>query len=176
MTTIVHHDGVLYADQCHIRAGRPITTYQATKLFMSEDKQFAYGVSGSVIRQEDRPAAEAVLRKFIEDVLVAKLGDIAKLNDFTDGAALTKALLDGHAIIITKQRVFSVTPVGFADGTNLTTGIGTGGFLVVGMIRGGMKPKEAFANLGDIDPYTTGHVDSVSMRSLKPFVIKGDSK
>lgn len=176
MTTIVHHDGVLYADQCHIRAGRPITTYQATKLFVSEDKQFAYGVSGAVIRPDDRPATEAVLRKFIEDVLVAKLGDIAKLSEFTDGTALTKALLDGHAMIITKQRVFSVTPSGFADGTNLTTGVGTGGFLVVGMISGGMTPREAFANLGDIDTYTTGHVDSVSMKSLKPFVIKGDSK
>lgn len=176
MTTIVHHDCVLYADQCHIRAGRPISTYAATKLFVSEDKQFAYGVSGTVIRPEDRPAAEAILRQFIEELMIAKLGDIARLGEVKHGEALNKAFLDGHAMIITKQRAFSVTSIGYADATGLTSGVGTGGFLVVGMIKGGLTPKDAFARLGDTDPYTTGQVDSVSMRSLKPFVIKGESK
>lgn len=176
MTTIVHHDGVLYADQCHIRAGRPISTYAATKLFVSGDKQFAYGVSGTCIRPDDRPGAEVILRQFIEEVMITKLGDIARLSEFANGDALNKAFIDGHALIITKQRAFSVTSVGYVDATGLTSGVGTGGFLVVGMIKGGLPPKEAFARLGDVDPFTTGQVDSVSMKSLKPFVIKGESK
>lgn len=176
MTTIIHHDGVLYADQCHIRAGRPISTYAATKLFVSDDKQFAYGVSGTCIHPDDRPAAEVLLRQFIEEVMIAKLGDVARLGEFVSGEALNKAFLEGHAVIITKQRAFSVTSNGYADATGLTSGVGTGGFLVVGMIKGGLTPKEAFARLGDVDTFTTGQIDSVSMKSLKPFVIKGESK
>lgn len=53
-------------------------------------------------------------------------------------------------------------------------GVGTGFWLVTGMIAGGIGPEKALSSLEDLDPYTGKGVDKITAKSLKPFIIGGE--
>ncbi|QTH80488.1 putative protease [Pseudomonas phage pPa_SNUABM_DT01] len=176
MTTIVYHQGAIYADQVHVRAGTPCTSHLAVKIFTSADKQFAYGVSGRAIAPKERESLEQILRKGLEKLLVANMGDSIMTPMIFSEEEIERLSDFGGWVIMTKTRAFIWLSRMIREATGATMGAGTGCWLVCGMIYGGMKPEKAILNTGDLDCCTGGGVNKISAKSLKPFVIKGESK
>lgn len=176
MTTIVYHQGALYGDRCHIRAGTPVTSYLKTKIFTSADKQFAYGVSGRSIQEHEHAGLEKIIRQGLEKLLTADMGDQIASDKIFSMAHIEKLMDYGGWVVMTKTRTFIVLSLNVREATGATMGIGTGNWIACGMIYGGASPEYTLANLGDLDPCTTGPVDRIVAKSLKPLIVAGGAK
>lgn len=177
MTTILIHNGDLYADRMHVRVGIPCQTFTDTKIFKSEDGQFAYGCTGRRTTPDIRPGLESILRRALEVLMTTDMGDQKPISDVLTADEDRKRLKDfGHFILITKTLAFIITPSMFRTAHDSTMAVGTGSWLVVGMVDGGMKPTDALMKTGDHDTCTGNGTDAILRKTLKPFVIKGEAK
>lgn len=173
MTTIIHHKGVLYADRLHLRAGMPVSTFKATKIFTSANKQFAYGVSGRGVKDSEKSIIEEKLNIILQKACIENYGDQILLKKLTDDSVLAGVADRGTWVVMTKTRVFIISQMYLRDSTDNLASIGTGGWFASGMIHAGMTPSKALMNMGDLDVCTGGGVDKITAKSLKPFIITG---
>lgn len=176
MTTIVFHEGSLYADRTHIRQGTPITAFLSRKIFVSADKEFAYGVSGRSVENRSASKIESCLRRGLEALMTKEMGDEIPTSDVFKPEDNEYLKGFGSWIVMTKTRVFLVFNRDIIDITGTTNGVGTGKWLVYGMIASGISPFDALMGLADYDPFTGGGVDEIRSTDLEVFVIKGDVK
>lgn len=108
MTTIVYHQEAMYADRCHVRAGTPMDTFVATKIYTSTDKQFAYGVSGRSIKEPDRKAIEALLRTGLEKLMTMDMGDQIDTSKIFSEEQRERILDFGNWVVMLKHRCFTI--------------------------------------------------------------------
>lgn len=173
MTTIIHHNGSLYADRYHVRAGTPVHTFHAPKIFLSEDGQFAYGVSGRSIQASEHATVQKYLRKALEFLLTRFPEDAIGTSKVFGPEAFDYMGGFGGWIYMTKDHCFLSHDTNTRDASGTTMGVGTGVWLAAGMIAAGMEPEIALASIGDLDVYTAGVIDSILNESIKPFIITG---
>lgn len=176
MTTIVVHNGDLHADRMHVRVGVPCQTFTDTKIFKSADGQFAYGCTGRRTTPEVRPGLEAILRRGLEVLMTTDMGDQKPVSEVLNEDDQKRLKDFGHFIVTTKTLAFIITPTMFRTAHDATMGVGTGCWIVIGMIDAGVPPSKALVNAGDHDTCTGNGTDSILRKSLKPFVIKGEDK
>ncbi|MNP89167.1 hypothetical protein D3C85_15700 [compost metagenome] len=173
MTAIVFHQGKLMGDRKHTILTNPTTFVDGSKIFISDDKSFAYGVAGRSITPEQQVQYENIIRTLLEYMIVH--GDdrknikeiVPKMDeniDFTTG------------ILVTRCRQYIIQDIGKGiirrlDGAS--HGTGTGGNIVVSMLRCGMLPHAAFDRIGKLDHLTGSVFDTIEAKRLRPFVIKG---
>lgn len=173
MTTIAYHKGVLYADRLHLRAGMPVSTFKATKIFTAANKQFAYGVSGRGVSDANKPLIEEHLHDILQKTCTENFNDQILFNKVANEKVVDMLGSYGMWIVITRTRAFIISPAWVRDVGDVITAIGTGGWMVSGMMYAGMAPDKALMNLGDLDVCTGGGVDKITAKSLKPFIITG---
>lgn len=174
MTAVVYHDGKLIGDRKNVVLTLPTTFVDAPKVFISKDKQFAYGVAGSTINESIRERLEQQLRVLLEYAVLAKEDVIEVCKLFED------TYIDGfaHGTIMTRELQWGIFGSGGKarrlDGH--THGIGTGGNLLASMLICGMDLKKAMPVVNHMDMLTGTKVDVIHANKLKPFIIKGTAK
>lgn len=174
MTAIVYHDGKLIGDRKNVVLTLPTAFVDAPKVFVSKDKQFAYGVAGSTINESIRDKLEQQLRVLLEYAVVAKedVIDVSKLFEDT--------YIDGFSsgTVMTREVQFGIFGAGGKarrlDGH--THGIGTGGNLLASCLICGLDLKKAMVVVNRVDMLTGTQVDVIQASKLKPFIIRGVSK
>lgn len=174
MTAIVYHDGKLIGDRKNVALTLPTAFVDAPKVFISKDRQFAYGVAGTTINDSIRPEMEQQLRVLLEHAVLAK-------EDVIEVSKLFKeTYIDGfsHGTIMTRELQFGIFGLGGRarrlDGH--THGIGTGGNLLAACLICGVDLKQAMVVVNRIDMLTGTKIDVIHANKLKPFVIRGTSK
>lgn len=174
MTAIVYHQGKLMGDRKNALFTNPVTFIDAPKVFISEDKMFAFGISGKTVSVENKPRYEEIIRKIIETMTLSgtdrkALDQIVEIDDVQIDFT--------HGIICTKTQQFLIQDIGkvyvrrFDGGTH---GCGTGGAIAAAMLRCGVTPTETYRRLPKIDHMSGVKFDSIDTSKLKAFVIKGD--
>lgn len=174
MTAIVYHQGKLMGDRKNVLFTSPVTFIDAPKVFISEDKMFAFGISGKTISAENKPRYEEIIRKIIE-VMTLSGTDRKALDQIVE---IESGSIDfTHGIICTKSQQFLIQDIGkvyirrFDGGTH---GCGTGGSIMAAMLRCGLTPTEAYRRLPKVDHLSGAKFDSIDTSRLRAFVIKGD--
>jgi len=175
MTSIVVFEGKLYGDRKLSSFGSPMSFSDGTKIHISKDKQFAYGIAGYILEPQNKPKMEALLRKCLEH-MVASGKDGAKVADILEGTKEIDMFSSG--VIITRDQQW-MTHYG---GENLRKldgqphGMGTGGIYMVSMLRCGMSVTEAAKATSVLDYLSGDKYDIIDSQKLKPFVIQGAAK
>lgn len=169
MTAIVFHDGKLIADRKQVTLVSPVQFTDGPKIFVSKDKQFAYGVSGHTLNEGTCLRLEKSLRTLIEFLIVTDK-DVFKVSDALDVPKIEGAT---STTFMTRDFQYGFIEMGSKvrrlDGRSHS--IGTGGTLLVGMLRCGMSLKEAIKMTASLDPLTGVDLDIIHANKLKPFVI-----
>lgn len=171
MTAIVFHDGKLIGDRKQVALTNPIAFHDGPKVFISKDKQFAYGCAGDAISESVRDALELKLRVLLERVTVEPEA-VMSVEDALGEHSLGNFV---HGTLVTRDLQIGL----FAGGNRVrrleghTHGIGTGGTLLASMLVCGMELKEAAIATNRLDHLTGSKVDVIDTSKLKPFVIKG---
>ena len=174
MTASVFHQGKLMGDRKNALFTNPVTFADAPKVFISEDKMFAFGISGKTISAETKPRYEEIIRKIIENMTISG-ADRKAVDQIVE---IEKGPIDfTHGIICTKTQQFLIQDIGKVyvrrfDGA--THGCGTGGAQMAVMLRCGLSPTQAYNKITMIDHLSGAKFDSIDTSRLKPFVIKGD--
>lgn len=170
MTAIVYHDGQLIGDRKQVALVIPTAFEDGPKVFISKDRQFAYGGAGNAISESVRTELELKLRVLLERLVIDQR-DTCEVTDFlpetignfTQGTIMTRELQWG---------IFSMgLRVRRLDGH--THGLGTGGTLLASMLICGMTIKDAMPVVNRIDHLTGTKVDVIRADKLKPFIITG---
>lgn len=177
MTTIFSKDGTLYADRKIAHYGNITSFTYGTKIFVSQDRQFVYGISGKLDRECERAKTESTIRKIVEHCIL--LTDEQRAFDINEQCSKYLEELDKDCIVLTKTKSLLLrSSLGKVWGGDHTPSyaLGTGGWITHGRVIAGLTPEKAISDIGDYDPCTGGGVDKFSAKKLKPFVIKGEAK
>lgn len=170
MTAIVYHDGKLIGDRKQVALVIPTAFEDGPKVFISRDKQFAYGATGSAIDDSIRDELEHKLRVVLERLVIDKR-DVVPLEDILED----KIDCFTHGTLMTRDQQFGIMSYGsrFRRLAGHTHGCGTGGNLLAAMLKCGMTIKAAMPVVERLDLLTGSKVDVIYASRLKPFVIKG---
>ncbi|MNB58519.1 hypothetical protein D3C87_332730 [compost metagenome] len=170
MTAIVYHDGKLIGDRKQVALVIPTAFEDGPKVFISRDKQFAYGATGSAIDESIRDELELKLRVVLERLVIDKR-DVVPLEDILED----KIECFLHGTLMTRDQQFGIMQYGsrFRRLAGHTHGTGTGGTLLASMLKCGMSIKAAMPVVERLDLLTGSKVDVIYASRLKPFVIKG---
>ncbi|MNW89889.1 hypothetical protein D3C86_191880 [compost metagenome] len=170
MTAIVYHDGQLIGDRKQVALVIPTAFEDGPKVFISRDKQFAYGATGSAIDESIRDELELKLRVVLERLVIDKR-DVVPLEDILED----KIECFLHGTLMTRDQQFGIMQYGsrFRRLAGHTHGTGTGGTLLASMLKCGMSIKAAMPVVERLDLLTGSKVDVIYASRLKPFVIKG---
>jgi hypothetical protein len=171
MTAIVYHDGKLIGDRKQVALTIPTAFEDGPKVFISRDKQFAYGATGSAIHDSIRDELEAQLRMVLERLVLDKR-DVVPLADIMGD---DKIECFTHGTVMTRDHQWGIMSYGsrFRRLEGHTHGVGTGGTLLASMLVCGMSLKDAMPVVERLDHLTGTKVDVIYASRLKPFVIKG---
>lgn len=175
MTSIVFFDGKLLGDRKLSSFTSPMSFDEGSKIHVSKDKQFAYGIAGYILEPQNKPKMEALFRKCLEH-LIACGKDGVKVADILDGAKEIEMFSSG--ILVTRDQQW-MTHYG---GENLRKidghphGMGTGGIYMVSMLRCGMSITEAGKATHILDYLSGEKYDVIDTQKLKPFIIQGPAK
>lgn len=175
MTSIVFFEGKLLGDRKLSSFTSPLSFDEGSKIHISKDKQFAYGIAGYILEPQNKPEMEAKLRKCIEHLL-ASGKDSMKVADILEG--IKEIEMFNQGIIMTRDQQWMT----HYSGENLRKldghphGMGTGGIYMVSMLRCGMSVTEAAKATHILDYLTGDKYDVIDSQKLKPFVIKGTAK
>lgn len=176
MTTILIHENTLYADRRHIRAGNPVSSFIAKKIFISADKQFAYGTTGRCIEEGEHATYENILRLCLQKAMVIGTVDEIDTSSVLDDEDREKLTKYGSWMVLTKTRSYAIYSSKTLNVTGITNAMGTGKWFCCGMIAAGLSPEKALASLEDFDPHTGDGFDKITVKQLRNFVVKGESK
>ncbi|MNH59230.1 hypothetical protein D3C73_110580 [compost metagenome] len=170
MTAIVYHDGKLIGDRKQVALVIPTAFEDGPKVFISRDKQFAYGATGSAIDESIRDELELKLRVVLERLVIDKR-DVVPLEDILED----KIECFLHGTLMTRDQQFGIMQYGsrFRRLAGHTHGTGTGGTLLASMLKCGMSIKAAMPVVERLDLLTGSKADVIYASRLKPFVIKG---
>ncbi|MNN16699.1 hypothetical protein D3C81_1298480 [compost metagenome] len=148
----------------------PTAFEDGPKVFISRDKQFAYGATGSAIDESIRDELELKLRVVLERLVIDKR-DVVPLEDILED----KIECFLHGTLMTRDQQFGIMQYGsrFRRLAGHTHGTGTGGTLLASMLKCGMSIKAAMPVVERLDLLTGSKVDVIYASRLKPFVIKG---
>ena len=166
MTAIVYHSGQLIADRRNILLGLPMYPVDEEKIFVSQDRQFAYGIAGKGVSPTQRAKVEEVLRHVISTMMVSG-ADHKALKEITDYP------LD-QGFVVTKNLVLSILDLHEMEvrvNPGITMGCGSGGLAASILFRMGKSIKEVESMLRRHDPLSGDKFDVIKVKSLKPFVI-----
>lgn len=178
MTVILYNKGVLYGDRRRMVRSLIFSYVDGDKLFMSPDKQFAFGVSGTLPEDRTMPAYLTFLRKALEHIH-ANLGRKKLRGTLVDmlGELGDNPPID-NTIVVTRDLVASIYPGGdrvIISDPIKPVAMGSSGTILLGMVIAGVTPKQAYAMTSEkYDAFTGPTPDCVKMSSLKPFIIRGD--
>ncbi|MNZ37474.1 hypothetical protein D3C78_549210 [compost metagenome] len=171
MTAIVYHQNQLIADRSHVNFTLPISMHEGPKIFISADKQFAYGATGDSILEENREKLEHQMRVVLEHAI----GKGIDMIDLDKLCGINEIIYFGTGIFITRDHQFTIKNnarrLKRLDGA--THGVGTGGTLLGSMLKCGMKLQDAMIKTNQVDHLTGKTADVIKASKLKPFIIKG---
>lgn len=171
MTAIVHHKGMLIADDLHLSLSFPIQRFHKKKIFISPCKTFAYGFCNSSIEDSMKPDIEFFVRKAIEQLSVQKSEFILRKDI---DAEFDFNVENGIAITRHEAFFFNDKTTGIRRATGITQGCGSGGIMLSAMLATGVSIEKAFKKLAEIDPYCcSGNFTIIKNTQLKPFIIRG---
>lgn len=169
MTAIVFHDGRLIGDRKQVTLVSPVFFTDGPKVFISKDKQFAYGVSGHTLNEGTAARLEKDLRTLLEFLVVVDQS-VFKVEE-----ALGIKRIEGvhSATFMTRDFQYGLIEGGAKVRRldNRPHAIGTGGTLLVGMLRCGMTLKESIKMTASLDHLTGTELDVIKASKLKPFII-----
>lgn len=173
MTTIVYRNGVLAADRAAMVKFCTETEYRdQQKIFIAKNKTFAYGVSGSNIRDEDRGSFELSLFRALRKVNFGK--SEGTFNNLQDEL---KAVIKGrHLIVMMVDCAMYLN--GELGSVDLVRGNRPDDYLLTGSgadhahmaLLAGRSAVEAvqYATKMDIVSSVSKHLDTISRSDLVP--------
>lgn len=175
MTSIVYHNGKLYGDRRHVVASFPVSFIDGPKIFKSKDGQFAYGISGRSVIENNRDRLEGILRKLIEHFVVTgrdRLSPMEVLDESErDDLNLSQMIMATSDIqVYSFENVETILRVNCGEATQA---VGSGGVYVNTMLRSGLTIKEVSKRIRRLDHFTGDKFDCIDTKKLKPFVVKG---
>lgn len=173
MTAIVYYKGKLIGDNKHALLCNPFAFEYGPKVYVSRCGSFAYGTSGPSITESFRDRVEHALRVILEHhVLVSN-----DINVITKYIREEVSRYITNTIVVTRNLPFFIMDKGndiqLRSMAGSAHGIGSGGLILVALLRCGVKVPEAMRLAALYDDMTGSEGDVIHTKDLKPFTILG---
>lgn len=167
MTTIVYHDGILASDSMVVVGSSEtfLTTHVQSKIRLSQNKTFGYGLSGRLLNDDEVNQFELKVMKLLIDYELKKKDDIRL--PFIE--LLNNEKLDSM-LLMTKKHVLMVLMKDFIEHKHpVAIGLGTGWINADAAIKAGKSILEAIELAKIADPLSGGHTFYIKQNKLKPI-------
>lgn len=167
MTTIVYHNGILASDSMVVvgSAETFLTTHIQSKIRLSQNKTFGYGLSGRLLNDDEVNSFELKVMKLLIDYELKKKDDMRL--PFIE--LLNNEKLDSM-ILMTKKHVLMILMKDFIEHKlPVAIGLGTGWLSANVAIKAGKGILDAVELAKMCDPLSGGHVYFIKQDKLKPI-------
>lgn len=182
MSTIIYHNNRLYGDRKHTRLNIPREFYMGgPKIFISKDKQFAYGMAGVNIVPDDVKIIEAEIRRFTESLFAAARWGYQQNMDLISKTLmpeLSKRYRLNSFVVMTTDKAYRFLRESAEEANTLFSdtralSVGTMAAYALGLIDSGISMDQVYQYVSDADQFTSAEHDVIEASQLKPFIIEG---
>lgn len=180
MTAILFTGHALHADRKILGTGVPTRFSDGPKLFVSDDRQLAYAVSGTLPILEEFPVFYTFLKTtYITTVKHQRSGDLIITGKLIPPEIKKLGAL--HILLMSKTTAIRIRIKEASDdsdsvmtATNVETNVtslGSGAIYLHGAYLATKRVDAAYQAAAKLDPFTGTTYDSVTMKSLRPLTI-----
>lgn len=180
MTSVAYYKGQLMADRLQISlTSYPYSLLKGPKLFISNDREFAFAGTGPSIGEWLIPSLEVEVRGLLEFMYLSDR-EIVTAEGLSDKKVKYDLIAQhlSNAFIVTQDKIFLTSLYGMENVLKVSklndvpAGIGSSGTLLASLLAFGVSPKKAYKQVHRVDRLTGSEPDIVRVRDLNPFVVR----